>query len=863
MNFEHSDNHVIPLKITSKELNEQGLYEVAVPFPIALVRNVKQVRLVSNGKPIDSAVKVCGSWSDDSIKWLFVSFFIKSVEQKSYSIVVYQNQQSLLEILDDFKIIEQGDSLKLINSKHKFIFNTDKISLSIHSVDGVATHPILELSNIKLKDSQQSSIASKVTSTSFETFKNLNDGSTSAIKIKVCGFYGSLIPKDHVNFELELTFFKYSSHVKVAHSIHNPKAAVHPNGHWDLGDPNSFYFKSLAFNFKKCKKSATVYQTELMSVWRTTNKENVKIEQFSSGGENWNSPVHLDSSNKVPHSICGYQTFENDQISNQGQRATPRIKVDQQFTITLERFWQNFPKAIELSADIIEVSLFPKHENTLHELQAGEKKSHVLWLSLEDGSNNLEWVHYTRQVNIPFQWLQLTKAIYPLASFQEKNLLCELIETGIIGENNFFTKREALDEYGWRNFGDIYADHETAGYEGKGIFVSHYNNQYDPLMGFIKQFLTTGESQWFELADDLARHIKDIDIYHTQEDKSEYNGGLFWHTDHYLQAYTSSHRSYSKDQASNAYQDHAGGGGPGGQHCYTTGLMLHHFLTASESSKTAVLTLTEWITNVYEGSGTCIELLLAFKNRHLAGIKNHFTGQYPLDRGTANYLVALLDSYELTQDQTFLNQVEHIITHTVHPNESVAQRSLDNVENTWFYTVLLQAMSRYLHVKLNQEQLDENFYYCRDSLLNYAQWMFEHEYPYLEKPDILEYPNDTWTAQDLRKAHIFASAFYFSPEKNNEYLTKAKYFEDYVANKLNYSDTKTYTRILVLTMQNYGAVAFYQNTPKIDFDNLREDWPKASYQKLSLARAVIKTAFRRLLKISLKGEFEWLKKRLS
>ncbi|MFQ3198184.1 MAG: hypothetical protein ACI81A_001905 [Paraglaciecola sp.] len=41
----------------------------------------------------------------------------------------------------------------------------------------------------------------------------------------------------------------------------------------------------------------------------------------------------------------------------------------------------------------------------------------------------------------------------------------------------------------------------------------------------------------------------------------EYNGGLFWHTDHYLQAFTSSHRSYSKSQASDAYQDHAGGGG--------------------------------------------------------------------------------------------------------------------------------------------------------------------------------------------------------------------------------------------------------------------------------------------------------------
>ncbi|MEP2650458.1 MAG: hypothetical protein ABJH06_00555, partial [Paraglaciecola sp.] len=776
---------------------------------------------------------------------------------------IYQTQQLLLDVVDDFKVIEKANRLELVNYKHKFTINTYELSLLIHSVNETPTHPILELSNINLKDNKLVSIGYKVTSTDFEKLLNLNDGSTSSIRIKICGYYGSPSLKNCVNFEFNLTFFKHTSYVKLEYVLHNPKAALHPNGRWDLGDPNSYHFESLALKFKNFETPTTNYQTELMSTWHTTDKKVVKIEQFTSGGENWDSPVHLNSSNKIPHSICGYHTTENGQISHHGQRATPKIQVGQQFTITLERFWQNFPKAIELSADTIEVSIFPKQEGRLHELQAGEKKSHILWVSLEDRSDNLEWVHHTRQVNVPLSWLQSAKVLYPLASFHENEILSKLIKTAVDGDNSFFIKREILDEYGWRNFGDIYADHETAGYEGKHIFVSHYNNQYDPLMGFIKQFLATGNAKWFELADDLAKHIKDIDIYNTQEDKNEYNGGLFWHTDHYLEAHTSSHRSYSKHQASNAYQDHAGGGGPGGQHCYTTGLMLHYFLTANESSKTVVLTLTEWITNVYEGSGTILELLLAFRNRHLAGSKNHFTGQYPLDRGTANYLVALLDSYELTQDQTFLTKVEDIISHTVHPTESVGQRSLDDVENTWFYTVLLQAMSRYLHIKLNQGQLDESFYYCRDSLLNYAQWMLEHEYPYLEKPEILEYPNDTWTAQDLRKAHILASAYYFSHDKNEEYLKKAKYFEDYVANRLNDSETKTYTRILVLTMQNYGAVAFYQNAKEIDFDSLKENWPKASYQKLSLVTTVIKIIFKRLLRLSIKREFEWLKIRLS
>ena len=34
----------------------------------------------------------------------------------------------------------------------------------------------------------------------------------------------------------------------------------------------------------------------------------------------------------------------------------------------------------------------------------------------------------------------------------------------------------------------------------------------------------------------LARHVVDIDIYHTTNDKSAYNHGLFWHTEHYVDA---------------------------------------------------------------------------------------------------------------------------------------------------------------------------------------------------------------------------------------------------------------------------------------------------------------------------------------
>src|SRR5436853_4454991 len=57
-----------------------------------------------------------------------------------------------------------------------------------------------------------------------------------------------------------------------------------------------------------------------------------------------------------------------------------------------------------------------------------------------------------------------------------------------------FRSREVIDEYGWRNYGDVWADHEEAYYDGPRPIISHYNNQYDLLHSFLIQFLLDRKS---------------------------------------------------------------------------------------------------------------------------------------------------------------------------------------------------------------------------------------------------------------------------------------------------------------------------------------------------------------------------------
>ena len=124
-------------------------------------------------------------------------------------------------------------------------------------------------------------------------------------------------------------------------------------------------------------------------------------------------------------------------------------------------------------------------------------------------------------------------------------------------------------------------------------------------------------------------------------------------------------------------------------------------------------------------------------------------------RGAAHSVHALLDGHRLAGDRAFLDKAEQIIRRTVHPDDSPADRNLLDREARWSYTAYLQELGRYLDYKAELGELDTMYTYAKASLLVYTRWMAANEYPYLDKPDELEYPNETWAAQDVRKSEVF------------------------------------------------------------------------------------------------------------
>ncbi|NTS78271.1 hypothetical protein HR060_15575 [Catenovulum sp. SM1970] len=839
--------------------------QIGIPFKKGTMSQVAAADLVvidPQGKKAKAQLSDLAFWHDGSVKWGQVSF-VTSVPANSEVNFTLSEDKSFEPTFSPLVINTSEDRVEIKTANRSF-------SVSKHLVSLATGQHYLEPSFCDEKGHRYNALATDV---------QIDQGILST-RVNLLGHF---VHNEQVfkglAFQLSLQFFAHCEQLKFQFTIHNEKAAKHHGGLWDLGDEASILFESLQFELN----TQTIVHSDLTNLHQPDqvfalaaadkSRDRHCLTQFSSGGENWQSPVHIDAKGNLPFEKKGFELYQcqlsansNQETLISGERFDPLLACQlatEKFAFYPEKFWQNFPKAIHISDDQLVYALFPNQGDHLYELQGGEKKTHKFWLDFSNESN-LDVKAQGYQTRLSTEYIASTKSVFAFAAVQKEEI-SPIIEQGLTGEANFFAKRERLDEYGWRHFGDIFADHETYGYEGDDIFVSHYNNQYDPLWGFLRQYLSTGQQKWLDLANELAIHIQDIDIYHTLEDRDEYNGGLFWHTDHYLPALTSSHRTHSKDHTP-VYDGFSMGGGPGGQHCYTSGLAHHYFITGDERSKSAVLQLAKWIQYFYEGSNTIIGQLFGIKNSNLIGVKNQLTGQYPLDRGTGNYIQAQLDAFSVTNDRRYLDKAFHIIEHTIHPLDDIEQRNLTDVEGTWFYTVLLQAAARYLFTKLELEELDDAFYYVRDALLGYVDWMVEHEYPYLDKPDILEYPNHTWAAQDIRKANLFYLAYFFSPEQESNiaqrYKAKADSFYSYVEQTLAAEPTRQYSRILAILMQNFGVQSFaVENKKEHAFSSRRTYQPVKSPGKLNKILRCCRLLGCQIIKLSPSRELSWLARR--
>lgn len=748
--------------------------------------------------------EVIAAWPDGSAKWVLVDCLV-TLEKNCSKLLSLQ-----LATAESSAVSENAD----------LVVADDTIEGSFGMLNFKASRGASSLLEQMLVTPGQNTIAARLNLVLIDASGNRRDCCVDRVTLvrdgplrstlEVSGGFAGGSSASELVFTARIDIVSNAAELHLDIDIWNPRAAIHPNNCWDLGDLGSVTFQSISLELLLPSdvsrvswtegRQARIQQLDLSDEWT--------LQQVSSGGENWDSTNHIDSEGNLTVARRGYVVRHENQEIGSGYRAEPVVEATVDGThaaVSVVDFWQNFPTSISCTKRVLGVGLFAACGDNLFEIQGGERKRHEVVMSfagVEDGSLITRHKLMT-DVAVDPKFVAASRAMpyFVPSSDDQRFAACNSYVRSIVeGDKTFKSAREVIDEYGWRNYGELYADHEAIGSDSVTPIISHYNNQYDFVAAAALHYLRSGDTRWYDLLRAAARHHRDIDIYHTDRDRIAYNGGLFWHTDHYKDAATATHRTYSRRNATNG--DY--GGGPSNEHNYTTGFLYFYWLTGDVTAREAVISLATWVLQVDDGA---LSIFAPISNDSTGRASSTAEpGYHGPGRGAGNSINALLDAWQLTGERPFMQKIEELVARCVHPQDNIDELGLDDPESRWSYLVFLQVLGKFLAIKEEYLEFDYHYYYARDCLLHYAHWVLNNEVPYKEVLHKVDKPTETWPAQDIRKCHIMHLASkYDSEPANKHFQERADFYYKRCLDDLLQFDTAYLCRPRVI-IAGYGHI---------------------------------------------------------
>ena len=772
---------------------------IGVPLPRGWCDDPASLRAIpgDGAAELPLQARALARWSDGSVRWLLASAIVPGGDESGAS-------RSIDLVRDDDArggiAVDAGPVVEVRETAGAVDVDAGALRMRVSAADGA----------IAIEDPASGASAAVALSLTGRWPRRLGVR-VDRVKVEergpvraVISIHGRFSVGCPLEFVARWTLFAGNPVAGLSLRVRNPRAARHPGGLWDLGDPGSWLIGDLSVEVVPGFAAGHLERRlRPEDAPRRLDPDPWAVYQDSSGGERWDSPAHVDADGRLGLSFRGFAVRGegSEGPSAEGRhRAQPTLCVadaggTRRISLGIRDFWQNFPKALRWNTRALTAGLFPRERGRPIELQGGEQKRHELAIGVgPDAMGAVESTLSPAHAWVDPAWVDATGAV---PGFTVDLSGCaawtDYVRTIVDGPDGFVERRERVDEYGWRHFGDLWADHEAVGSDGATPFVSHYNNQYDFVFAAGLHALRTGDPRWSRLAREAADHLVDIDLYHTTRDRPAFNGGLFWHTDHYVPARTSSHRAYSRANASGG--DY--GGGPSNEQNYATGLLLHHWRTGDPDALEGVVGLADWVVAMDDGERT----LFALADAGPTGMASSTVepGYHGPGRGAGNSISTLIDGFVATRRRGYLEKAEALIRRCVHPDDDVDARGLGDVEHRWSYLVFLQVLGKYLELKRELGENDWSFQYARHSLLRYADWMLEHEVPYREVLHKVELPTETWPAHDIRKCHVFHLAARFDDRGRSEtFRHRAAFFYERCLADLGTFETRRLTRPLVL-----------------------------------------------------------------
>ena len=130
--------------------------------------------------------------------------------------------------------------------------------------------------------------------------------------------------------------------------------------------------------------------------------------------------------------------------------------------------------------------------------------------------------------------------------------------------------------------------------------------------------------------------------------------------------------------------------------------------------------------------------------------------------------------------------------------------------------------------------------------------------------ETLEFPNDTWAAQEIRKVNVLAIAAEYDSAHRERYRSSARRYLDFLTNRLQESDTRHFARIQILLMQNYGLQRRLDlpcRQAPVDQAQVRSFFSSGQPSFKSLVRSILAKLWVALRKFDWQREKRWFRHR--
>ena len=673
-----------------------------VPLAKGFVASAAKLGLAGpNGAPVPVQVQVTGTYKDRSPRWVLLNF-VSDVPAKGRAVYRLTTDgkrarpaaKLTYALANGVATVDTGVAQFRIDTRRFRLFDSVRVG-GVELIGKADGNVGAVLEDNKGKRFTGDKVAAKA---KFED--------AGALRAVLC-VRGEIGPRQGshklplTDYVCRMHFYAGKSEVRVFFTLHNPGAQVHPGNIWDLGSGGSAFIEDFSLRLR-------VTGGKGCRVAGPTDAN--KIYQDSSGGNNWRSANHVDKDMKVPVSFRGYRVYQADEQVSAGNRIDGWLHVRRReggVAVGLREFWQNFPKALEFSDGRLRVGLWPGEFAGVHELLGGEQRTQEMLFVFHDAkTDNRSVEQRMKTFHSPMYAMPDPKAVlasngfWPSAPLDRKRYkkleeTCDIAVYPRGGVNKTMqTQWEVIDEYGWRHFGDTFADNEGAPAKMRRDFpehhpggrpISHFVNEYEGIYSIMLHGLRRSDPNWMWMADVMARHHADICVNHTGADAPAYSHGPFMHTTHDTAAYRSTFRTYPIEAKRYGLR-YGQGGGPNAGHTYHICLAEHYWLTGDRVSREAFLEVANW-----------------------AADSPWFRRQGMGDqRGYGNFLITLVYAYQLTGDRKFYDRAMTLIGWIDQPFSGLGG------------TLFAKAAARFLQMKIDNNELDADYRKVRDLLMRFG-----------------------------------------------------------------------------------------------------------------------------------------------